>query len=111
MAEPSVEVGWIGCASAVRPTDDLELRRLRADGYFRGKDVLDIGTGDGRLAWLIAPMARSVVGLDPDADAIRAARREARRRRLRNVRFEVTAAQDLGVGSERFDTALFSWSL
>ena len=111
MAEPTTEVGRIGCASAVRPTDDLELRRLRADRYFRAKDVLDIGTGEGRLARVIAPMARSVVGLDPDANAIGDARREARRRHLQNVRFAVAAAQDLGVGSEVFDTALFSWSL
>lgn len=114
MAEPVGdvgEVGRIGCASAVRPSDDIELRRLRAERYFRGKDVLDIGTGTGRLTWLIAPIARSAVGVDPDAQAIRGARREARRRGLRNVTFTVSAGQDLGLGKERFDTALFSWSL
>jgi ubiquinone/menaquinone biosynthesis C-methylase UbiE len=104
-------VGDVGCPSAVRPKDDVELRRLRADGFFRGKDVLDIGTGNGRLTWLIAPIARSVLGLDPDAEGIRDARREARRRGLGNVRFEVSTGQSLGVGRERFDTALFSWSL
>jgi ubiquinone/menaquinone biosynthesis C-methylase UbiE len=104
-------VGRVGCASAVRPSDDVELRRLRADRLFRDKDVLDIGTGNGRLSWLIAPLARSVVGVDPDDDAVREARREARARGVRNVEFMVGPAQDLGVGRERFDTALFSWSL
>ena len=111
MSESVGDIGRIGCASAVRPADDVELRRLRADRFFRGKDVLDIGTGNGRLAWLVALTARSVVGVDPDPDAIREATREARRRRAHNVRFRVSIAQDLGVGSERFDTALFSWSL
>jgi ubiquinone/menaquinone biosynthesis C-methylase UbiE len=111
MGKPVGDVGRVGCPSAVRPADDVELRGLRADRFFRGKDVLDIGTGDGRLAWLIAPIARSVVGLDPDTVGIREARREARRRGLDNARFRVSAGQDLGVGRERFDTALFSWSL
>ena len=104
-------VGDVGCPSAVRPKDDVELRGLRADRFFRGKDVLDIGTGNGRLTWLIAPIARSVLGLDPDPEGIREARREGRRRGLTNVRFEVSAGQALGVERERFDTALFSWSL
>ena len=84
---------------------------MRAAPYIRGKDVLDIGTGDGRLSWVIAATAQSVVGIDPDADAIRAARREARRRGLTNVRFVSRPAQALRIGRERFDTALFSWSL
>lgn len=108
MAEP---LGRTGCAAALRPADDLELRRLRADRYFRGKDVLDIGTGNGRLAWLIAPLARSVVGVDPDPEAVREARRQARSRGIANARFAAAPAQDLGVGRERFDTAIFSWSL
>jgi 2-polyprenyl-3-methyl-5-hydroxy-6-metoxy-1,4-benzoquinol methylase len=111
MAEPAGDVGRVGCPSGLRPADDIELRRLRADRYFRGKDVLDIGTGNGRLTWLIAPVARSVVGVDPDRPGIREASREARRRHLSNVRFKVSTAQDLGVGRERFDTAVFSWSL
>lgn len=111
MAEPAGDVGRVGCPSNVRPSDDIELRRLRADTFFRGKDVLDIGTGNGRLVWLIAPLARAVVGLDPDPEGIREARREARRRGLGNVRFDVSTGQALGVGREAFDTAVFSWSL
>ena len=111
MAEPIGALGQIGCPSNVRPADDIELRRLRADAHLRDKDVLDIGTGNGRLVWLIAPLARSVVGLDPDPAGIREARREAQRRGLGNVRFAVSAGQDLRVGTERFDTAVFSWSL
>ncbi len=84
---------------------------MRALPYIRGKDVLDIGTGEGRLAWILAVTARSVVGIDPDATAVNAARREARRRKLKNVRFVSRPAQDLRIGRERFDTALFSWSL
>ena len=105
------QVGRIGCASATRPQDDLELRRLRVDRSLEGKDVLDIGTGSGRLACLIAPLARSVVGIDPDPEAVREARRSARSRGLRNIRFAVGPAQDLGLRSGTFDTVLFSWSL
>jgi ubiquinone/menaquinone biosynthesis C-methylase UbiE len=105
------DVGLVGCPSGVRPADDIELRGLRAERLFRGKDVLDIGTGDGRLVWLIAPLARSVVGLDPDPDGIRQATRNAKRRGVPNARFKVSIGQELRVGRERFDTALFSWSL
>jgi ubiquinone/menaquinone biosynthesis C-methylase UbiE len=104
-------VGRIRCASATRPGDDIELRRLRADRYFTGRDVLDIGAGAGRLSLLIAPIARSVVGIDPDSDAIAEARKDARAKGVRNARFAVAPAQDLGVAPDSFDTALFSWSL
>lgn len=111
MAKAVGDVGRVGCPSAVRPADDVELRGLRAERFFRGKDVLDIGTGDGRLVWLIAPIARSVVGLDPDPEGIREATRNAKWRGVRNARFKVSIGQDLGVAKERFDTAVFSWSL
>ena len=78
---------------------------------FRGKDVLDIGTGNGRLTLDVARYARRVVGLDPSEDAIRVARDKAARLVLRNVEFVVGSAQELDVGRERFDVAIFSWSL
>lgn len=105
------DVGRTGCASVLRPGDDVELRGMRARPYFRGRDVLDIGAGEGRLSLLLASIARSVVAIDPDAAAIAEGRRIARARGVRNVRFKVAAAQRPTVGAERFDTAVFSWSL
>jgi ubiquinone/menaquinone biosynthesis C-methylase UbiE len=52
-----------------------------------------------------------VTAIDPDRPAIATARRLARERGIRNVTFRVAPAQRPGVGHERFDTAIFSWSL
>lgn len=51
--------------------------------------VLDVGTGTGRLARALAPLARAVVGVDRDARAIEEARRAAAAAGLGNVRFVV----------------------
>jgi ubiquinone/menaquinone biosynthesis C-methylase UbiE len=107
----SIDVGRIGCASVTRPRDDIELRRMRAERFVDGKDVLDIGAGTGRLSLLVARTARSVVGIDPDDEAIREADRAARSSGVRNARFMVGPAQQLPVPDGSFDTALFSWSL
>ena len=72
-------VGKTGCARSLRPGAD-ELRRF-AEPYLRDRDVLELGAGDGRLTWLIASLARSVVAIDPDGAVIAKARREARTRK------------------------------
>lgn len=105
------DVGRTGCYSVLRPGGDSELRAMRARPYVRDRDVLDVGAGNGRLTLLVASLARSVVGIDPDPEAIADARRLVREGELRNVTFRVAPAQRPGVGAERFDTAIFSWSL
>ncbi len=102
-------VGKTGCARSLRPGAD-ELRRF-AEPYLRDRDVLELGAGDGRLTWLIASLARSVVAIDPDGAVIAKARREAVGRGTANVTFRVGAAQAPRVGAGRFDTALFSHAL
>jgi ubiquinone/menaquinone biosynthesis C-methylase UbiE len=115
--------------SAGKPTDELDLpegrfvvvtrhprsgREIEAFGgakRFRGKDVIDIGTGNGRLALDAARVARRVVGVDPYPDAIEWARKSARDQGLANIEFRVGDARDLDVGRERFDLAILSWSL
>ena len=104
-------VGRTGCASVYRPADDIEIRGLRAGRRVDGANVLEVGCGDGRLTFLLAQTAAQVVAIDPDAAAVRRARRRAKADGLRNVRFRVAPAQRPGVGRERFDTAVFSWSL
>jgi len=50
-------------------------------------NILDVGTGAGRLALALAPHARRVVGIDRDAVALVEARQRAAAARLTNVEF------------------------
>jgi SAM-dependent methyltransferase len=56
-------------------------------------DVLDVGTGRGRLALALGPHCRRVVGIDLDAAAIEEARRRAAGLGLTNVEFAVADAE------------------
>jgi SAM-dependent methyltransferase len=54
--------------------------------------VLDVGTGQGRIALALAPRCRQVIGIDRDADVIEAARSRAAAARIANVDFVVADA-------------------
>lgn len=97
--------------SMMRPAAADELAAWGGARLFRHKRVLDVGTGDGRLALGVARWADSVVGVDPDPSAIRSARRNARSHDARNVRFRVAPAQKLPVADESVDVAILSWAL
>lgn len=78
-----------------------------------GKDVLEIGCGDGRLTWRYAESAAHVIAIEPFADAIDRARQSmpeaaTGRVQLRHVAFEDFAAASQ---SSTFDVAILSWSL
>jgi ubiquinone/menaquinone biosynthesis C-methylase UbiE len=96
-------------SSALRPPPLDELREYGDLQMFRGKRVLDVGTGDGRIALGLAPYADESIGLDPDPEAIASARERARG--LENVRFEIGAAQKLPFPADRFDVVVLSWAL
>jgi SAM-dependent methyltransferase len=55
-----------------------------------GKGILDLGCGNGRLTFALAPQAGLVVGLDRDEDAIRGASARAKAEGVANVRFVVS---------------------
>ncbi len=68
-------------------------------------DVLDGGSGDGAIAQLLAPRARSVTCLDRSERLVEAAR--DRLARARNVRFEVGTLEAMSFADERFDQVLY----
>src|SRR5262249_28035997 len=77
------------------PRTGREAKAFGGSARFRGTDVLDIGTGNGRLAFDVARYARHVTGLDPSEGAIEIARRRADAQGVLNVDFRVGSAGEL----------------
>jgi ArsR family transcriptional regulator len=73
-------------------------------GLLRAGDVLDVGSGDGAVAQLLAPRARSIVCLDHSAKMIDAARE--RLARAKNATCVVGDARELPFGADSFDQVL-----
>jgi ArsR family transcriptional regulator len=72
-------------------------------------DVLDIASGDGVLAELLAPRAKSITCLDVSARVAEAGRK--RLAEFSNVTFEVGDMHDLPVEDSSFDTVLLMHAL
>jgi 2-polyprenyl-3-methyl-5-hydroxy-6-metoxy-1,4-benzoquinol methylase len=99
MAEESAQTVVAALREHILPLGDGLTEKLE-----HGIDVLDIGCGSGRAVCLTAadyPRSR-FVGYDLCEDAIAAARDQARREGLANVRFEARDVSRLGE-SQRFD--------
>ena len=90
---------------------DLELNILRALVDFAGKRVVEIGAGDARLAWPLAPQAARWVALDIDPDEVRTAAGELRDEPVEGVRLLVGDGRALALPDKHFELALFTWSL
>lgn len=73
--------------------------------------VLEIGCGDGRFTRRIAGIARSVLGIDPDAESIARARQLTPARLSTKVRYTVGDVEKLHLRAQSFDVALLGGSL
>jgi ubiquinone/menaquinone biosynthesis C-methylase UbiE len=93
------------------PPDGLEVRLIERFTSLNRKHVLEIGCGDGRLTLQYAPLAASVLAIDPDAASIAQARWQQAQLGVRNVDFGVGSIERLPDRGAPFDLALFSWSL
>jgi len=72
----------------------------------RGNTVLDVGTGPGEPALAVAKFVGpegKVVGIDPTAEMIEAARRAAARAGLTNVEFKIETTDEMSFAPQTFD--------
>jgi ubiquinone/menaquinone biosynthesis C-methylase UbiE len=91
--------------------EGTEIRVLNSLCRLRGRDVLEIGAGNGRLTWRYAERANSVLGLEPDGGRVERAM-AARPNALRNrVHFREGDAVRVELPAASFDVVLFSWSI
>ncbi len=91
--------------------EQVEVQQLHQLVDFSGKRILEIGCGDGRLTWRYARSAGSVTGIDPDAEALKAAIHACPADLRATVTFARASSLDLPFPSETFDSSILAWSL
>jgi len=88
-----------------------ELEALAEVVDFTGLRVLDVGCGDGRLIWRIAPQAESVLGIDVDGELIDTAKQETPLALRGKVELREASVVELDEPPASFDLVFFTWSL
>jgi 2-polyprenyl-3-methyl-5-hydroxy-6-metoxy-1,4-benzoquinol methylase len=91
--------------------EGAHLAALRRLGDFRGRRVLELGCGEGRLTVPLAEDAAHVLAFDPDADAVGKARRSLPDELADRVTYRVASGQAIELATHSFDLTVFSWSL
>jgi tRNA1(Val) A37 N6-methylase TrmN6 len=90
-----------------------ETRALFEMEDFVGKQVLEIGSGDGRLTWLYADRAEHVTAVEQFAKSLDQAKKDLPLELAGRIDFVNEAFLDFAERSEAgvFDTVILSWSL
>jgi ubiquinone/menaquinone biosynthesis C-methylase UbiE len=88
-----------------------EIRALKEMMHWRGKRVLEIGCGNGRLTRRLANLGAQVDAIDPNKQLIATARKELPERFADRVRFKVGSTKELKYPNQTFDIVVFSWVL
>jgi 2-polyprenyl-3-methyl-5-hydroxy-6-metoxy-1,4-benzoquinol methylase len=91
--------------------EEAETRAIHNLIDFMGRDVLEVGCGDGRLTRRFASGARSVLGVDLDAESIALASAQSPESLRSAVTFQVADITTLELPAVAFDVAVLSWSL
>lgn len=107
----------VSCVCKYRPMglrvdpEGVEIRTLADLAPVDGLRVLELGCGEGRLTFRIAPAAGSVLAVDPDEERLMAARSALPADLAEKVELVVAGATEVDATRREFDMALFSWSL
>ncbi len=91
--------------------EGIEMGTIQKHINFTGKEVLEIGCGDGRLTFKYADMAKRVVALDPDAERITIAKANNPKQLSGKLEFSVGKGEELTFPSDSFDIVFFTYSL
>ena len=91
--------------------EGVEKRVLHDLVDFNGRDVFEVGCGEGRMTWLYADVAASVLGFDPDNDAIAEAREQTPGHLRDKVEFRVADMMDVELNEDAYGVGILAWSI
>jgi predicted RNA methylase len=91
--------------------EGAHLAALRRLADFRGRRVLEMGCGEGRLTVGIAADAARLLAFDPDGESVAVARSALPADLEERVSYRVASAQSIEIERGAFDLVVFSWSL
>jgi ubiquinone/menaquinone biosynthesis C-methylase UbiE len=92
--------------------EEAETRAIHDLIDFTGRDVLEIGCGEGRLTRRFAGGAGSALAVDLDVESIALASAQLPPESLRSaVTFQVADITAMEFPAPAFDVAILSWSL
>lgn len=86
-------------------------RKLSQLVTFDSTDVIDLGSGTGRLARLLAPIARSIYALDASPNMAEVAAEKLRETGLRNWGVAAADHRSLPIADQVADIAISGWSM
>ncbi len=75
-------------------------------GDGKGRDILDVGTGTGRAAFILARAGANVTGVDASEQMLATARERAEQQGLTTISFQRGDAHALEFGARNFDTVV-----
>jgi ubiquinone/menaquinone biosynthesis C-methylase UbiE len=89
-----------------------EIRALQRMVEWKGKRVLEIGCGEGRLTLRLAAFRpRHIEAMDPDQTKVQTARKNLPEKYRKLIRYHVAHAERLRYPREQFDIVIFAWAL
>lgn len=97
--------------SLQRDPENFEGKILHRIVDLKGKRILEVGCGEGRLTWKYAGASSLTVGFDPDHAALRIARADSPSDWHTHVHFVGASAKQIPFAKETFDIAILAWSL
>src|SRR5262245_58112708 len=94
---------------AIDPAGD-EIRALEGITSWRGKRVLEVGCGNGRLTLRLAGFnPQKIIAFDPEPSSIRAARKNLLPKYMNKIEYHVGHAEHMKQKADQFDIVIFSW--